>query len=123
MAWLFFAVLLAGAPEARAEECPWGDSDKVFATATMTTVVVNDDVFLVTGGLAKADFFKVLQQCDAQRAAVLFGDWRDKRVATNVSAGVGVVFPLAFIATAIFASNAGNSKAAMLSELSRSSSK
>ena len=65
------------------EACPWAEPPQV--EATMTTVTVNGELFLVSGKAARNSFRALLQACGYEIADDRFRSWRATRRTTNAT--------------------------------------
>jgi hypothetical protein len=115
--WMLAALLTVStltASTARAEAtCPWGPVES--AHATITTVTINGEMYLVRGLIARTAFRQALLACGEREAAYHFSSWRQMRRWTNVSFVAG--FPSAglfFVVAAVTALNANSSRTLML---------
>ena len=114
---VLFTLALGVSSTARAE-CPW-EGEITSATATMTTVTINGQLFSVKGGAQRAQFAAVLSKCGVNSVATQsFIDWRSMRRATNITGVVGVccVLPV-LIGTGVAAILAGEKRDEMLMAL------
>jgi hypothetical protein len=110
------ALALSPALALAATDCPW--TGELAVSATMRTVTVNGETWLVQGVLGRHQFYDALVSCGASEAALQFTHWRDARVFTNATAVGGVVVDdRAFLGTLAAAVLAGKHKRQMVEAL------
>jgi hypothetical protein len=99
-------------------DCRWRSGDAVLADMTM--VQVGDEVYGVVGETGRSAFESTLRSCDASSSTVMmFNQWRQSRLVTNITAGVGIlVFPV-WIGTGVVASQAGQQRLRFVESLGR----
>lgn len=116
-ACLLAALLMAStlhASTARAQAtCPWGPIES--AHATIISVTINGDTYLVRGLIDRTAFHQTLLACNEREAAYHFAGWRQMRRWTNVSLIAGIPsVGLFFAVAAITALNGNASRTRML---------
>ena len=96
--------------------CRWRPDATVHAD--MVSVTVGDIYFSVLGEYGRSGFEHALRVCDVSAPTVgTFAAWRRARLATNITAVVGVaVFP-EWIAAAVFAVEAGDERLRFVEQL------
>lgn len=113
--------MLLWAGLALAGDCPWGDAEDVRASATMTTVTVDGQVFPVRGAAERMAFAETLHDCDAGAAVTPFDSWRRARRMTNVWSGLALVTGgWTLIGTAVTAGKAGQMRDLMVQAINAS---
>lgn len=84
--------LLLWLATSNAATCPWNPDaeEPLRVEAHMTTVTVDDTVYVVRGRVRRREFEAVLRSCDQEDAVIPFRAWRAQRRLVNITAGAGL---------------------------------